>query len=123
MAVLRPFPSGHFQSPERRLVPRSRVVTSGAAVLTTKRACLPCLVEDLSAGGARLRLGGPLGEASDVRIDIPGGGFVIGACVWTRPGVAGIAFRPGLETLRFFITFALAPRPARHATMAQAPFI
>lgn len=123
MALLKPVPSDQFEPPERRLVPRYRIVGSGLAVFTTEHARLPCLVEDLSAGGARLRLGGRLGFGCDGRIEIAGGGSAPGSCVWSQSGMAGIAFRPGLETLRFFIAFALAPRATHQARMSQAPFL
>lgn len=123
MTALQAIPRDTVPVVERRSVQRYRVVGARAAAVSIGTARLPCLIEDLSAGGVRLHAGAPMVEALEVRLEGPGGAFVLGSCVWTTSDGAGIAFQPGLRALRFFVNYALGRCVAPGASMAEAPFL
>jgi hypothetical protein len=69
---------------------RAHLVWGG--VLQTARGPVPCMVTDLSRGGARLSIATVLPVGQAVTLIVTGIGTFRGTVVWTDPGRAGLQF-------------------------------
>ncbi len=73
------------QSARTRLLQPARLAWDGAAV--------DCVIYDLSAAGAQVRLASPPEAGAAVRLHIPLMGALDGEIVWRRADAAGLCFR------------------------------
>ena len=84
---------------DRRRWPRYRLGEHAAFVLTADGQSRGCSIEDISLGGAKLRLEGETPRNLEVRIEHPAAGHVYASRCWAGPGVLGIEFDLSAQAL------------------------
>ncbi len=62
-----------------------------------------CQLEDISLGGARIRLEGRLPQGSEILLQHRSAGDMRGTCVWQRNGALGVAFLPPARELEHLL--------------------
>lgn len=98
------------------------VVTEGGAY--------PCVVENLSFGGIKLRFEGPVPEVDELNLEHPRAGTFVGRCVWQHGSLMGVQFDlPDRDIERALQCVALMVTPdrtlpgARNAASARSGVI
>ncbi len=83
------------ECPEHRVRkhPRIRVLKGARLHFKNKLSSIDCMIRDISAGGARLRLSGPVGlpQRFDLMMNCTGDKFPA-RLVWSKGSEAGISF-------------------------------
>lgn len=84
---------------DRRRWPRYRLGEHAAFVLIADGQSRGCRIEDISLGGAKLRLEGETPRNLEVRIEHPAAGYVYANRCWSEPGILGIEFDLSAQAL------------------------
>lgn len=98
---LRPGTQG-TQTADRRRWPRYRVHGPVPAILTADGRTQRCLIEEVSAAGARIRVAGAVPRNLEVRLEHPAAGYIYATRVWAAPNAMGLEFRVSVRSLRLF---------------------
>jgi hypothetical protein len=77
----------------RRRSARQRVLKRGQIIFNGRTAVIDCTVHDISATGARLRTGSPIGIPDTFDLTIADGPARPCRVVWRKPDQMGIEFR------------------------------
>ncbi len=91
---------------DRRQWPRYGLAGRGPFTVTADGRICACTVEDISLGGARLRLDGEVPRILVFRIELPLVGYAYGSRCWTGPHDIGVHSQQSLD----FITHCLMDR-------------
>lgn len=103
----------HGRSQNRRRWRRHVVLDHGAVTLTAEGRRCPCDIEDISLGGVRLRLRGPLPHSFEVRLEHPVIGYVYGQRAWAGSDAIGIELDLSPRALRLLAHYLGAvPAPS-----------
>ena len=62
-----------------------------------------CRLEDISLGGARIRLDGRLPQGAEILLQHRSAGEMKGTCVWQSKGALGVAFSPPARELEHLL--------------------
>lgn len=105
---------------ERRHWPRYDLAGGCPVAMTADGMTWDCVLEDVSLGGARLRLGRPAPRNLEVRIEHPTAGCVYGVRTWAGTEHMGIRFDLSPQALDL-ITHCLMRQDAPRAGRAAQP--
>ncbi len=76
----------------RRAHERHPVTAKTSVTVVTDAGTYPCVVEDLSFGGIRLRFYGAVPDVRELRLEHPTAGTFVGRCAWSGGAVMGVQF-------------------------------
>ncbi len=102
-----PTPDPQILDPEgaeagnRRQWPRYALSNRENFTVTADGHIATCVIEDISLGGARLRMDGPLPGSLDIRIEHPRLGRAHARCCWKAKHQLGVAFDLSEPSLAF----------------------
>ena len=103
-------PYAEVEEPDdRRQWPRYGLAGRGPFTVTADGRICACTVEDISLGGARLRLDGEVPRNLEIRIEHPLVGYAYARRCWTGPHDIGVEFDHSQQSLDF-ITHCLMDR-------------
>lgn len=85
----------------RRQWPRYALLERESFTVTADGAIGTCTIEDISLGGARLRMEGPLPGSLEIRIEHPRLGHAYARRCWTAQDRLGVAFDHSEPSLAF----------------------
>ncbi len=94
---------------DRRQWPRYGLAGRGPFTVTADGRICACTIEDISLGGARLRLDGEAPRSMEIRIEHPLVGYAYARRCWTGPHDIGVEFDHSQQSLAF-ITQCLRDR-------------
>ena len=94
---------------DRRQWPRYGLAGRGPFTVTADGRICACTIEDISLGGARLRLDGEVPRNLEIRIEHPLVGYAYARRCWTGPHDIGVEFDHSQQSLDF-ITHCLMDR-------------
>lgn len=85
----------------RRRWPRYALPAQESFTVTADGRTGACTIEDISLGGARLRVAGDISRDLEIRIEHPLLGHATGRCRWRARGRLGVAFDHSERSLAF----------------------
>ncbi|MEE8507141.1 MAG: PilZ domain-containing protein [Kiloniellales bacterium] len=109
---------------DRRRWPRYALGPSATFTLTADGQTQGCTMEDVSLGGAMLRLDGDTPRNLEMRIEHPTAGRVHANRCWVRDGVMGVEFDPSprtLELVAYCLESLAEPKTLPSATPDRPP--
>jgi len=77
---------------ERRAHERHPIAETTSLTVVTDVGTYPCVVEDLSFGGIRLRFDGAVPDVTELRLEHPTAGTFVGRCAWSGGTIMGVQF-------------------------------
>ena len=86
---------------DRRQWPRYGLAGRGPFTVTADGRICACTIEDISLGGARLRLDGEMPRNLEIRIEHPLVGYAYARHCWTGPHEIGVEFDHSQQSLDF----------------------
>lgn len=84
---------------DRRRWPRYALGQANSFTLTADGRSYACTIEDVSLGGAKLRLSGDTPRNLEMRIEHPVAGYVYANRCWGEAGVIGVEFGLSPQTI------------------------
>lgn len=84
--------SDQMDENERRNHERHPITETTSLTVVTEAGSFPCVVEDLSFGGIRLRFDGDIPAVEELRLEHPTAGTFVGRCAWSGNRVVGVQF-------------------------------
>jgi hypothetical protein len=105
---------------ERRHWPRYDLAGGLPVTMTADGMTWDCLLEDVSLGGARVRLDRPAPRNLEVRIEHPTAGSVYGARTWAGAGRMGVQFDLSPQALDLITHCLMQHDPPRSARVPPA---
>ena len=84
---------------ERRACERFAVAGTTSIVLTADGRVYHCAVENISLGGAKLRLPSDAPDTNQVTLEHPVAGKLVGQRAWRHSDHVGVRFEPPIRTL------------------------
>ena len=94
---------------DRRQWPRYGLARRGLFTVTADGRIYACTIEDISLGGAKLRLSGEVPRNLEIRIEHPQVGYAYARRCWKGPHGIGVEFDHSQQSLDF-ITHCLMDR-------------
>ena len=85
----------------RRQWPRYTLPARESFTVTADGRSGACTIEDISLGGARLRLAGKVPHNLEIRIEHPDMGYAYGRCCWKARDNLGVVFDHSESSLAF----------------------
>lgn len=77
---------------ERRVYERHPITETTSLTVVTDGGTYPCVVEDLSFGGVRLRFEAAVPDVDELCLEHPMAGTFVGRCAWQGDKIIGVEF-------------------------------
>lgn len=112
------------KSEERRNYERHPIMETTSLTVVTDGGRFPCVVEDLSFGGVKLRFEAAVPDVDELRLEHPLAGTFVGRCVWQGDDIIGVEFdqkEREIEQALQCVALMVTPDAALSETVEAAP--